>query len=73
VTHDGQVIRHEGPGEFFGEIGLLRDVPRTATVTATEDTELLTVSREDFLDAVRGAEESLAAANDVVARRLARA
>ncbi len=73
VTQDGRVLREEGPGEFFGEIGLLRDVPRTATVTATDDTDLLTVSREDFLDAVRGAEESLAAANDVVTRRLGRA
>jgi MFS family permease len=73
VTQAGEVIREEGPGEFFGEIGLLRDVPRTATVTATEDTELVTVAREDFLDAVGAAEESLAAANDVVSRRLARA
>ena len=73
VTQDGRVLREEGPGEFFGEIGLLRDVPRTATVTATDDTDLLTVSREDFLDAVRGGEESLAAANDVVTRRLGRA
>ncbi len=73
VTQAGQVLRHEGPGEFFGEIGLLRDVPRTATVTATEDTDLVTVAREDFLEAVQGAEESLTAANEVVSRRLARA
>ncbi|HEX6917253.1 MAG TPA: MFS transporter [Phycicoccus sp.] len=70
VTQAGAVLRHEGPGEFFGEIGLLRDVPRTATVTALEDTELVTLAREDFLDAVRGTEESLAAANDVATRRL---
>jgi len=73
VTQDGEHVRFEGPGEFFGEIGLLRDVPRTATVTAVEDTTLYSLARDDFLDAVRGVDESLAAADDVVMRRLARA
>ena len=73
VTQEGEHVRFEGPGEFFGEIGLLRDVPRTATVTAVEDTTLYSLAREDFLDAVRGVDESLAAADDVVMRRLARA
>jgi len=72
VTLDGEVLRREGRGEFFGEIGLLRDVPRTATVTAVQDTDLVTVSREDFLEAVTGSEESLSTANDVVTRRLGR-
>lgn len=73
VTQDGEHLRFEGPGEFFGEIGLLRDVPRTATVTALEDTTLYSLARDDFLDAVRGVDESLAAADDVVMRRLGRA
>ena len=71
VTHDLAVLRHEGPGEFFGEIGLLRDVPRTATVTTVEDTELLALDRDDFLGAVTGQIDATRAAEDIVTRRLA--
>ena len=70
VTQDGHHLRIEGPGDFFGEIGLLRDVPRTATVTALEDTELVSLTREDFLGAVRGTDASMAAAYDIVTSRL---
>jgi MFS family permease len=70
VTQAGVVLRQEGPGEFFGEIGLLRDIPRTATVTAVEDTVLQGLGREDFLAAVNGERESYLAADDIVTRRL---
>ena len=70
VTQNGVVLRREGPGEFFGEIGLLRDVPRTATVTAVEDTVLLALGRDDFLAAVTGQREAYLAADDIVTRRL---
>jgi Cyclic nucleotide-binding domain/Major Facilitator Superfamily len=70
TSDDGRVLRHEGPGDYFGEIGLLRDVPRTATITALEDTVLLTLAREEFLDAVTGQGESRRLADDVISRRL---
>jgi MFS family permease len=71
VTQDARVLRREGPGEFFGEIGLLRDVPRTATITVVEDTELMALERDDFLAAVTGHGDARLAAEDIVTRRLA--
>jgi MFS family permease len=71
VTQADRVLREEGAGEFFGEIGLLRDVPRTATITAVEDAVLLALTRSAFLDAVTGSREASTAADDVVSRRLA--
>jgi MFS family permease len=70
VTQNGAALRQEGPGDFFGEIGLLRDVPRTATITAVEDTTLLALEREAFLAAVTGQRESRLAADEVITRRL---
>ncbi len=70
VARAGQELRREGPGEFFGEIALLRDVPRTATVTTTQDTVLRVLGREAFLAALDGSSEVRTRAEDVVARRL---
>jgi MFS family permease len=70
VVKDGQVINEEGPGEFFGEIALLRDVPRTATVRAKTDVDLRALERDDFIGAVTGHAASAEAADSVVATRL---
>jgi CRP-like cAMP-binding protein len=66
-----RVLRTEGPGEYFGEIGLLRDVPRTATITALEETVVLSLTRDHFLRAVSGHRESGLAAEATIRRRLA--
>jgi MFS family permease len=70
VVKDGKVINQEGPGEFFGEIALLRDVPRTATVRASSDVELRALERDDFIGAVTGHAASAEAADSIVATRL---
>jgi MFS family permease len=70
VLVDGKATATLGPGDYFGEIALLRDVPRTAAVRARADTDLLVLTRDDFLTAVVGYAPSLASAEVVVARRL---
>jgi MFS family permease len=70
VTRGGQPLRQEGPGDVFGEIGLLRDTPRTATVTALTEASLQTLSREDFLEALTYDQDARSVAEDLVARRL---
>jgi MFS family permease len=70
VAPEEGAVRRLGRGEFFGEIALLRDVPRTATVVATTDAELLELSGEEFVAAVTGNAEALRAADAVVGARL---
>jgi hypothetical protein len=71
VVVDGQETGRLGPGDWFGEIALLRNVPRTATVVAVSDVRLATIERSRFLDAVTGDTLSTAAAERLIEERLA--
>jgi MFS family permease len=73
VTVDGAEVAILHEGDYFGEIALLREVPRTATVRARRDSTLLALDRDDFLTAVIGYAPSLSSAEAVVGMRLARA
>jgi predicted MFS family arabinose efflux permease len=52
-----QLAEIDAPG-YFGEIGLLEQIPRTATVTAISECELYRIPGDDFLDALSGASAS---------------
>ncbi len=70
VNSDGRQLRMLGPGNFFGEIALLHDVPRTATVSAATDSSLLAIRRMDFLSAVLGNPESAKTVEEIVSSRV---
>jgi hypothetical protein len=72
VTQDGEAIAERTSGDHLGEIALLRDVPRTATVTTTAPAELLVLDRDPFLEAVTGHPQSHARANAIVEEHLGR-
>ncbi len=71
VSQDGVVLSELEPGGYFGEISLIRDVPRTATVTASTSVVLYALDREDFLAAVTGHPQAAEAAETVMSARLA--
>ena len=74
VDLDGRLVRTLGPGDGFGEIALLSDEARTATIRATPEADLRVsfLERPAFLTAVTGYPVSAAAAQEVVGRLRAR-
>ena len=69
ARRDGALLRLVGPGEGFGEIALLLDTPRTASVVTTTPTTLLAVDRRSFLVAVTGHAPSRRRARSLAERR----
>lgn len=66
IDVDGSPVRTLGPGESFGEIALLHDIPRTASVSALTGVELLALDRHHFVETVTGQPAAAEAAEAVI-------
>jgi hypothetical protein len=71
VIGNGELIASLGPGDGFGEIALLHDIPRTAAVRANGDLVVFEIDGATFLETVASHSQSTEAADALVARRLA--
>jgi len=71
VTKDGRRINRLGPGDFFGEIALVSDTPRTATVTATSPVRALVVTDRAFRRLLNDVPQMQAKVLTALAERLA--
>ncbi len=70
VSRDGESSAL-GPGDFFGEIALVSDVPRTATVTSTSPVRLLVITDRAFRNVLERSPGIQLKVLDALARRLA--
>ena len=70
VSKKGQEVSVLRRGDGFGEIALIQDVPRTATVTALTDLQLFSLEKEPFIIALTGHAPAARAAGDMVSQRL---
>ena len=70
ASSGGRQLSEMGAGDSFGEIALLRRIPRTATVTAISRLHARILDREEFLAAVTGSPESAESADAVISARL---
>lgn len=70
VSHGRSTTARLGPGDCFGEIALIRGIPRTATVTASGDLQLFALESEPFLAAISGNCVCADEANRIVVERL---
>jgi MFS family permease len=70
ISREGQFLQVVSRGDGFGEIALVRDVPRQATVTAATDASLYTLHKEPFVLAVTGHATTISAVGALIARHL---
>jgi len=71
VTTHGRFVASLGPGDYIGEIALLKDVPRTATVTARSPVKSFALNRAHFLTALSGSSTATRIADETTGLRLA--
>ena len=69
IVRDGTAIATAAEGDYFGEIALLHDVPRTATVRATSDAAVWALDQEEFLATVTGLPQAASAAHAISQER----
>jgi len=71
VESDGSevVINRFGPGDYFGEIGLLNDAPRGATIRATTSLELMALDRDTFATLIKSSQATEDEVRRVAAER----
>ncbi len=70
ITRRGVVVNTVSRGEGFGEIALIRDVPRNATVTATSDSSLYALRKDLFVGAVTGHAATARVTGQIITQRL---
>jgi len=73
VNRDGRDVAALGTGDFFGEIALVTDKARVATVTATSPTRVLVITDRAFRELLRNSPEIQGKVLEAVADRLAAA
>ena len=69
VSRGGDTIAARGPGDYFGEVALLLDQPRNATVTAVSDLRVFVLERDEFLRVLTGHDGVDLKARSVAAER----
>jgi uncharacterized protein YhbP (UPF0306 family) len=70
VTRDGETVMSLGPGQFFGEVAILTDAPRSATLTAVGEATVLAMERDEFRSVVAQSLGTTADFDRIVRERL---
>src|SRR5919198_5439521 len=71
VTRAGERINTMKEGDFFGEIALVTKMPRTATVTATTDVDVLVITERAFDNLLKNSPDIGRAVAEALAERVA--